>query len=498
MKGRCTACAYALLFTGLIVLCFGCGGLAVTLSEERVDPATRLIALLGGSVAIAALLSMSSAWYLFRGGALAPDDTYASAAGEVDLRRKVAFRVVLFVLLFVASLASLNAAALFFAIPWPMSGLHGVSREVGKQAWNYLDKGNGFVQVNSWGQRDREHSLRPDPGSYRMIFIGDSLLEDGAAIPMPVRMEEKLKSIGLASHEIINLGVSATEPDEYFFRLKKVGLPLQPRHCVLFFSVSSDFIQEPSLLSFGGIIAPYPRDALLDYLGLRALNQVLSNRWRPIMRAWFEGGPLLKHETKLAETFRNTRSDAETEAALLSFFPRENQFQIRAALQQASPADRATFYAMLRHPDDAKFRSHYLNLATRKAMGEPLPQFIPAEYSFRWVKLAYELCRKNGVAFTLVVIPDGFSVDTRMAQQWRGLYNMRDYMQPRDAAASRLVRHALDEGMEVVDLRPFLKDKPGAYLNMDGHWSQYGADLVAEHLAGLIRSQAIGKMTTLH
>jgi hypothetical protein len=485
--------AYSSLFVGLILLFFAVGGLVVTLGEERVDSVTGMVAMLGGTAGAAALLVSACFYFLLRRKPVSDTDAISRQSGM--RHRQVVFSLVLFILMVVATLACMNAAASFFTVPWPMSGLHGVSLEVGKGAWNYQDTANGFTQVNSWGQRDREHDLLPTPGTRRIIMLGDSFLEDGAAIPLPVRLEEDLKTKGLSSYEVINLGVSATDPDEYFFRLKKVGLKLRPRHCVLLLSASSDFIQEPSLTSMGGIVAPYPRDSFLQCLGLHALNHALSNHRRPILRAWFEGGALLKHELKLAETFRGTSNDKETEAALLSFFPQENQAQIIAALRQSSATERAKFYEMLRRPDEGKFRSHYLNLATRRIMGVAEPSFVQAEYAFRWIRQAAAFCRSNGIAFTLVVIPDGFSVDARMAQQWRAIYNMRAYMQHKDDAAQRLVQHARNEGMEVVNLRDLLTNVPGAYLNMDGHWSQFGVDVVAEHLAELLKNQVIGTMT---
>jgi hypothetical protein len=36
--------------------------------------------------------------------------------------------------------------------------------------------------------------------------------------------------------------------------------------------------------------------------------------------------------------------------------------------------------------------------------------------------------------------------------------------------------------LEVIDLRELLKGEVGAYLNMDGHWSQQGVDAVAVFL----------------
>jgi hypothetical protein len=297
--------------------------------------------------------------------------------------------------------------------------------------------------------------------------------------------------MGQTSYELINLGVSATVPDEFFFRLKRIGLPLKPNHCVMMYSSGGNLIQEPSLLSYSGISATYPRWSFLQILGLNSLDHVISNERRQVLRGWFKGGPLLKHELGLKEIFANTVDDQDTERTYLSFFPPEQQAQLKSVLYKSSAEVRSRFYKMLRHPDNAKFRSYYLDIATKVAMGLPVPNFISAEYSYKWVKAAFDLCRENGIKFTLVIIPEGFTVDSRMSDQYSAIADMKAYMKHKDEAVSRLVGLAVGTGMDVVDLRELLKNYPGAYLDMDGHWSQHGVDIVAEFLAKKISSNGI-------
>jgi hypothetical protein len=469
---------YLLLFVSLPVLFFSSGGLLVTLLEDRVQFPTPTIAILG-SVAGAALLVL-----VITGRRLLSGSTRAGDVGAARQQRKhVVFSLILFCALFTVTLVLMNLVASFFTVPWPMNGLHGVSSEVGRKAWEYQNKAEGYARVNSWGQRDREHTVLPRSGTYRVIFIGDSFLELGAAVPLTTRMDEIFTARGGASPELINLGVAATDPDEYFFRLKRIGLPLRPDHCVITFYAGNDLIQGPTLLSYGGISATYPRWSFLQLLGLTSLDHVISNERRQALRSWFKGGDLLKHELELQDIFGKTADDRDTEQTYLSFFPPGEQAQLKSVLHASPDAARRQFFDMLRHPDDGRFRSYYLDVATKVAKGMPAPEFVAAEYSFRWVKAAYDLCRKQGIRFTLVVIPDGFSVDPRMAGQYAALADMKSYMAYKDAATSRLVSHASEAGIDVVDLRNVLAGEPGTYLNMDGHWSQRGVDRVAAQLA---------------
>jgi hypothetical protein len=486
--------AYPLLFISLFVLFFAGGGLLVTFIEYSVDQSVLQMILPGTAVLVAFILSLLCSQNILKRSSSYEDDDFA----YVGRKKHFVFSLIFFISLVAMTLLLMNIAASFYTVPWPASGLHGVSSEVGKKAWLYHEKAPGFVKVNSWGQRDREHSIDRPAETYRMIFIGDSLLEDGSPVPLPYRTEDILKGMGKTSFEAINLGVSATEPDEYYYRLKRIGLPLRPDHCVLVFSASSDFIQEPSLLSYSGISSTYPRLSFLQLLGLKSLDLIISNERRPLLRGWFSAGGLLKHELKLQETFAKTVNDQETELTFLSFFPLAQQNQLKSVLYNSSAADRSRFYDMLRHPDDAKFRSWNLNIATNVAKGEAIPNFISAQYSFQWVKAAKELCRRRGIKFTLVIIPDGLTVDPRMSGQYSALADMKAYMKYNDDAVSRFVSHSLQEGMDVVDLRSLLQGKSGAYLNMDGHLSMYGVDLIAGNLAKKFSDDGISSVAKVH
>ena len=489
MKSMRKPICYSILFAGLTGIFFFGGGLVVTLLEHH---APERIVSHGIITAISVFLVILSVQRMMRGGRsfTSGSEDVGGAAGPIPARHLV-FSAVFFLLLATVSLLLLNFTASYFSVPWPLNGLHGVEARQGKYAWAHFEQAPGFIPVNTWGQRDDENKLKPEPGTNRIVFVGDSFLEEGAAVPLPVRTERMLHIKGKPKYEIINLGVSATAPDEYYYRIKNIGLHMEPRHCLMFLYSGNDFTQEASLWSFWGITATYPRDSLLSLLGLNALNHVLSNHRRPVLQAWFKGGELLKNEMEMAEKFRNNGSDEETESTLLSFFPYDEQVRLKSVLHQASPTALHRFYGILRQPDENRFRSYYLETAARYALGDPAPQFIGSEYSFRWVKGAYELCRKRGIGFTLVMIPDAFMVDPRMAGQWLPLANMKMYMQHKAEAIDRIINHARLEGMDVVDLRDILKGVPGTYLNLDGHWSQYGVDLIAAFLAERIEKGAV-------
>jgi hypothetical protein len=139
--------SYLLLYLSLLTLFFAAGGLFVTLLEDSVQTPVKTLAVLGTVACVALLLMVISGRSLLAGHGRET----GSAAGN-EQRKRVAFSLVLFGALVTVTLVLMNVTASFFAVPWPMNGLHGVSSAVGRQAWEYQTKAEGYAKVNSWGQ----------------------------------------------------------------------------------------------------------------------------------------------------------------------------------------------------------------------------------------------------------------------------------------------------------------------------------------------------------
>ena len=155
-------------------------------------------------------------------------------------KKKFIFSNILFFMVTICTLSLVEILTSFFVPKWPITGLHGMRPESGIQAWGrVLDLEENSFNFNSWGQRDKERTKKKKEGIERIVFIGDSFLEESTIVPFPVVTEEKLADKNV---EIINLGVSATSPDEYYYRLKNIASPLQPNKCMMFIYAGNDFI----------------------------------------------------------------------------------------------------------------------------------------------------------------------------------------------------------------------------------------------------------------
>ncbi|MFQ5484572.1 MAG: hypothetical protein ACE5DO_04465, partial [Desulfobacterales bacterium] len=149
------------------------------------------------------------------------------------------FNNVLFFIISALSIFGVEYSTRFLTPGWPDIGLHGIKPGVIAGAWGRT-LGVNDVQFNPWAERDHIHTIRKVGDVYRAAFIGDSFLEESVSKPLPVEVDN------LLSHDLIesiNLGVSGTSPDGYYYRMKNIALQLDIDHVFLFFYTGNDFIQ---------------------------------------------------------------------------------------------------------------------------------------------------------------------------------------------------------------------------------------------------------------
>jgi lysophospholipase L1-like esterase len=394
--------------------------------------------------------------------------------------RRLVFSVILWTSLLVVTAALAEGVARLFVPPWPARGLHGVPpAEAGPWATRATTRA-GAVGVNSWGQRDRERKKRAPGGRRRIVFIGDSFLEESSTVPLPLVVED---SLGPDAYDVVNLGVSATTPDEYYWRLRAIALPLRPDHVVVLVYAGNDFITGPTLPSFWGLAAPYPKDSVLCRIGLAGLNHLIANGSRPALRLW-SGGDVQANEERLHQRIRGA-TDAELPAVLAGLAPPHLRPDLVAHL---AGRDLSAFSAGLREPDAGLFRSYYLIAALQSS--DPffaVPEPVDARgvhYVLTLSGLMADLCRKRGIGFTLAIAPEASQVDPRFQRFWGGISRLVEQKSSTAAHAALLVAAARARGIAVVDLSSALQGVAGTYYNLDGHWSDSGVGIAARALAG--------------
>lgn len=401
------------------------------------------------------------------------------------------------------TLAASEALSRLIAPPWPAIGLsgfvpHSAASRQGRPSEVEQESIARGVGTNDWGQRDIPRTLAPAPGIRRIAFIGDSFLDYFTPMPINVRTEQKFNERHAAGKgaqpglEVINLGVTGSSPDEYYYRLKHIGLPLGIHDCAVFVYAGNDFSTAPrTLATFGGIAAVSPRGSVLSLLGMRGLNHVLTNRCRPFFR---------NRKTQIQESGTQNRirdivlqnDDKDVPEPLHAFLGSLTDLspdQSADLLQRLRSPEMASVYEMLRHPDGGLFEDYYLGCALDVVI-DPAKVWKPMSdaTAHYWMRKSFELCRERGIGFLLVIIPEGCQVDPRMYAQWKPLADMRRVTSTCRVAAQRLAVRARASGIPVLDLHDVLQDVPGTYLNVDGHWSDKGVEVVTDAVVPLLRA----------
>lgn len=455
LTALCLACALGSLLLA--------GGIAIRLADPSfpVRPAT-----IPGDALLAGLAGA---------GAL------AVAAFAIRRAKRLFFHyLVLFSLLGVVTVGAGEGVARFYAPPWPARALHGIAPAVSgpwasRSTWH-----PEAIGVNSWGERDNERTIAPPAGRRRIVFIGDSLLEESSVVPLPLAVE---RALGRADLETVNLAVSATAPDEYFWRLRSVGFELRPAHVVVVVYAGNDFGPGPTLPTLAGISAPEPKPSVLASLGLSGLNHFAAGSRRPLMRIWRGSGDLQRQEEEVHALIRGT-DDAGMPGLLAEVVDPPLRPALVAHLESG---DRRAFYAGLREPDAGLYRSYYLV----NALNQIPPLFAgPPAADPGWVRYVLSLivrmdadCRGRGVAFTLAIAPEASQVDPRFAGYWGSISRLPESKSSTTVMSRQLAEGAAARGIAVVDLGDVLRGVGGAYYNLDGHWSEIGVGVAAGALA---------------
>ncbi|NJN98344.1 MAG: SGNH/GDSL hydrolase family protein [Anaerolineales bacterium] len=113
--------------------------------------------------------------------------------------------------------------------------------DLGYKARPYAHWGDNIT--NEFGFNDRDYPHQKKPGTYRILFVGDSFSwAGGLEGNYTAILEKKFEAeFGDSRVEIINTGYDATHTGEQLKALKKYGLQYNPDLVVLAFFVGNDF-----------------------------------------------------------------------------------------------------------------------------------------------------------------------------------------------------------------------------------------------------------------
>ena len=407
--------------------------------------------------------------------------------------KQLAFRAILGILILVVTVAGLEAVAGLFAPPWPYHDLRSVALESFQRERNFLSyHSRWWSPINSWGMRDLERTVQKAKGTHRVVFVGDSFLEGAFTLdPLSLLVEKHLFMSGTKSFETINLGVSATNPKSYFFRLKEVALRLKPDLIFVFFYSGNDFVNAEDIFEetpFSKLIDELPKPSLLGMIAPR-LSWLLVNRFRL--------SELLRGNGSMPGEFDSlfTASQLPFEEGLHKvvqhahrfYFPDVGEIALSDILGRGGPS----FWESLRYREtEPEFLQGWIlkNLlswetqtgeyakSTPEADKKLLPNDLDATVT--WLHGMNDIARRNGVRLVFFLIPVG-TYDPSYVAYWKPWPRYFSWNYISDARHRRLGHRLEKEGIAFVDLKDLLDGIPGTYRKTDGHWTTKGHNLVA-------------------
>jgi hypothetical protein len=350
---------------------------------------------------------------------------------------------------------------------------------------------------NSWGLKDQERSIeRPAGVHFRSVFVGDSFLEAPFALtPLSEMVADDWAKHGIRDIEAINLGVSATSPIQYYYRIKSVALKLKPDAMLELFYTGNDFVYrgrskwsippvvaerpEPSLL---GAVAPHLDWLIVNRLGLSEFgrnNKPIPDEFDTLNA--IAKKPLAERAGLLADHYKKY------------YYPNIS----KAALEEVLGRGGAAFWAPFERTDDK--REYLMGWLPAIVIDYELihPEWPapmtdaeadrlvdPAEIdaTASWLVGAERLAAANGVKFLLAIAPMA-SVDPDYAAYWKPW--PRFYSQNRRDEATRkaLIAELNKRGLHPIDLAEDLQGVRGTYRVTDGHWTELGTQIAAKRVA---------------
>lgn len=411
--------------------------------------------------------------------------------------KTLVFGSIYFAILAAVTLVGIEVIASFYSPSWPAYALRSMppvnSFPPGADLPAWM-----VAPFNSWGMRDRERAFGPAPaGTVRTAFVGDSFVEfQSLRQSLPEAVEERLLRQSKKAVEAVNLGISGTNPQSYYYRLRDVALPLSPDAVSVFFFSGNDFLFDSS---FRGEWLP----PLLDESPGRSIvgrvmphaNWLLVNRLR-LSEVLNSNEPIEGEFATLQKIVREPKEQGLTKLAQhmkRHYYPNVPEQKLREILARG---DGRLFDLFAGRPDDQEYLAGWLpNLILRTEL-TPTPfnsittlQQADAaihnkviDGTLSWLVAMYHLARERNVPFSLFIIPTG-GIDPAFADFWAPWPHYYSWYLHCDAMHERLVQALRSTDVPFVDLRPTFAGRVDTYRKSDAHWTEYGQSLAADRIA---------------
>lgn len=309
------------------------------------------------------------------------------------------------------------------------------------------------VHVNAQGLRDPERPLKPRPGVFRVLALGDSFVE-GYTVDLPLtvtqRLESRLNAMGCPA-EVINAGTAAYSTDQEYLFYRSQGAKYAPSLVLLFFY-------------WNDVIYSDRQDYFLTP--------------KPVFE--MGGGKLQLHRYPVREKPKQESVQREQKppeahggSALLEM--------VRERLWVGAPG-----------VHDGLARFGFWNPITKATPRLEMLVYdhrdlAPIEDAWEKVEAITRALNKevadHGSTLAIVYIPARMEIQDASWNLTRRLYGLTDTAWDLTKVRRKVERMSASSGIPMIDLGPSLQAGDGplrpTYFTFDGHWNERGHDIAA-------------------
>jgi hypothetical protein len=372
------------------------------------------------------------------------------------------------------------------------------------------------VRLNALGFRERRLPSPKPPGVLRVVTLGDSFtqgygVEENEAWPR--RLEAALDARDGGTHEVVNLGVPGTNPQDYVSHLQDPGLAYQPDVVIVTVmanDVQDRWVQREFGVQFASdvlvnarrvVLEPSPAWTRIPSAVFPALYAFVWSRLR-ILDAGSRRAPVERLPPDVAAAAAPSPGAAEEVLLLLADrYGRRDTVEDAVATMPSSQLDtlRPVLEGTVALDADAATEPYLRVMALVQPRLFADAALLPRQYDAAWEDVKRDLGRIVALARgararpVLVFAPAAQQVTAAPRPYLESLgFEWDDRTLTDTTLADRLRAFARDENMVFVNLLPVLRARrdDGLYFPKDGHWNSAGHAVVADAVVGALERAA--------
>jgi len=334
-----------------------------------------------------------------------------------------------------------------------------------RSAPGIMGEGDDGTITNRFGFNDRDYSLTKEPGTFRILVVGDSFGWAGGLKANYTALLEQMFEKRDQSHkvDVVNTGYQGTHTGEQLLMLKKFGLQYKPDLVILGFFAGNDFFD-----------ADPDRKRIVVNGCFVDIDKHHEHR--------LFGYPIIFHSRLLVFLKQKYELSREAKQA------KKEAQEWAAANGQPVPTkslSQEKFYQLERS---------YLQFLDTKSSAARFGQ--NTDYIFRSIREMNDLLRARNIKFMVAIYPDSTQVTPQLFDTLVTKFGLNREDYDLNLAQDQLRTFLISKQIPYLDLLETFRAeeaKHDLYLLHDPHWNKAGNELAAQKLFQYLNQSADGQ-----